>query len=153
MRDIDRDDKTEVAAKCPQCGNLMANMGLDFASPKKADLKKWEHIKSLYSVGVTFHSCGCTGPGYIPNTPDKLAAYFQDLLDAYQKQLTFWRERAEPTNEREIMRENSKHWDYIGQVPYESRMKEGAVSNAEAKSYWFGKIKVVEEKLVLLNKG
>ena len=63
-------------AKCPECGELTAHMGLDFESPKKDDLKKWEHLKSLYSVGITFHSCGCSGPGYIPNSKEKLIEYF-----------------------------------------------------------------------------
>jgi hypothetical protein len=76
--DISDDDKLiEVEAKCPQCGKLMADMGLDFASPKKDDTKEWNHIKDLYLVGITFHSCGCTGPGYIPKDKEKLITHFK----------------------------------------------------------------------------
>lgn len=28
LKDVDRDAQTSVDAKCPECGNLMANMGL-----------------------------------------------------------------------------------------------------------------------------
>ncbi|RZK57404.1 MAG: hypothetical protein EOO91_10235, partial [Pedobacter sp.] len=77
MADIQRGEGTKNEAKCPECGELTASMGLDFESLKKTDLKKWAHLKSLYSVGITFHSCGCTGPGYIPNTTEKLIAYFE----------------------------------------------------------------------------
>lgn len=150
--DINRDDKRGVEAKCPQCGELMANMGLDFESPKKNDIKQWNHTKSLYTVGITFHSCGCSGPGYIPNTNEKLVAYFQNLFQEYHRQLTFWRERIEPSSEAAMNKENSKHFDFIRQVPRQGKGKKEIVSNEEAKQYWFGKIKNIEEKLALIKK-
>ncbi len=127
MWDINRDDKRLVEAKCPQCGEMMANMGLDFASPKKDDIKKWEHLKRQYSVGITFHSCGCSGPGYIPNDDEMLISYFQKLLGEFNSQLTFWRERIEPANEKEIHRENSKSWDFLQKVPFVNSPKKGAI--------------------------
>lgn len=145
MRRGSQDEFTE--AKCPQCGELMANMGLDFASPKKDSIKEWNHIKNLYSVGLTFHSCGCTGPGYIPKDKNALIAYFEDMIVEYQKQLIFWRNRAEPSNEKEIQREESKNWDYISSVPHELRPKKGAITSEDAKKYWLGRIKDVEERL------
>src|SRR5690606_16670562 len=123
--DINRDDKREFAAKCPQCAELMANMGLDFASPKKNDMKAWDHLKTLYAVGITFHSCGCSGPGYIPNDKKALIAYFEGMKQEYLKQLKFWRERVEPTNKREIDKDMSENWEYINQVPGELRPKKG----------------------------
>jgi hypothetical protein len=147
MWDINKDDKRIVEAKCPQCGQLMANMGLDFQSPKKDDIKAWQHIKNLYSVDITFHSCGCTGPGYIPRTTDKLIEYFQEILTEYKSNLEFWRQRIEPSNQREIDRENSKHLSSIGKIPYDLMPKKGAISNEDAKNYWFGKIREVELKL------
>lgn len=56
MGDINRDDKRIFDA--PQYGTLVASMGLDFASPKMDNIKEWEHVKTLYSVGIAFHSCG-----------------------------------------------------------------------------------------------
>lgn len=150
--DINRDDKTtNVEAKCPQCGIMMADMGLDFASPKKDDVKKWKHIQSLYSVGIAFHSCGCTGPGYIPNSAEDLFAYFNEKIACYNNELIFWRSRTEPTNEKEIQRERSKHWSNIGKIPAETKSQKGPVLNEDAKRYWIDKIKQVEQKLELLN--
>jgi hypothetical protein len=80
LNDVDRDETESVAAKCPECGQLMADMGLDFESPKKKDVKAWEHLKTLYAVGITFHSCGCSGPGYIPSSTEALVAYFTNIL-------------------------------------------------------------------------
>lgn len=151
MRDINKDDKRTVDAKCPQCGHLMADMGLDFESPKQKDVKAWEHIKNLYSVGITFHSCGCTGPGYIPNTSERLAQYFKDLLKEYQLNLVFWRQRIEPTNEKEIQREKSKHFDFVRKIPRDLKNKRGVISNEEAKNFWFNRIKEVESKLAALS--
>lgn len=154
MWDINGDDKREtLEAKCPQCGELMANMGLDFASPKKGDIKQWEHLKRLYSVDITFHSCGCTGPGYVPNTKESLILHFQEILNYYHAQLQFWRQRTEPENDRAIQRENSKYWQFIGLVPSSLKPKKGAVSNEDAKQFWFGRIKEIEQKLDVLLRG
>ena len=95
----------------------MADMGMDFEAPKKSEIKKWEHLILLYSVGITFHSCGCSGPGYIPNTTERLITHFQELKNEYQSQLIFWRQRKEPTNEKEADRDISKNWTFISQVP------------------------------------
>jgi len=73
----------ESSAKCPECGSIMADMGLDFESPKKKDVKAWKHIALLYDVGITYHSCGCSGPGYIPKEKDSLIAFFQEKIDCY----------------------------------------------------------------------
>lgn len=150
MRDINHDAKDSFEAKCPQCSALMANMGLDFESPKKDNIKEWEHVKDLYSVGITFHSCGCSGPGYIPKNKEKLIQYFEGIVQEYQKQLVFWRARIEPTTDREIQRENSKHWESISRVPFEQRPKKGAITNEDAKNYWLERIKVAEQKLKMI---
>lgn len=145
--DIDRDKNETQAAKCPQCGGWMADMGLDFVSPKMNDIKQWRHLKDLYKVGITFLSCGCEGPGYVPNDKESLILHLQATLKAYHLQLDFWRNRVEPITESEVQRESNKHWNFIGQVPSELRPKKGAVSNEEAKTYWFSRIKEVEVKL------
>lgn len=59
-------------AKCPQCKTLMADMGLDFKSPKKDNIKSWDHVSLLFEIGITFHSCGCSGPDYIPKNKETL---------------------------------------------------------------------------------
>jgi hypothetical protein len=152
--DLGRQDKSpEKEAKCPNCGLLMADMGLDFEAPKKDNVKDWAHIKTLYSVGITFHSCGCTGPGYIPNSKDRLISYFEEVRQEYERNLDFWRQREEPTDRPGIDRDNSKNWRYISRVPYELRSSrgKGTVTNEEAKQYWIGRLKEIDHKIAHLN--
>ena len=137
-------------AKCPDCGSLMANMGKDFEAPKKGSLKEWAHIERLYSVGITFHSCGCSGPGYIPNTADKLIAYLEGVKDDYNHNLAFWRQREEPTNKSEVDRDKSLNWKYISQVPTAIRPKKGAVGKEDPINYWIKRITEVEQKLAII---
>ena len=125
-------------------------MGLDFESPKKHDIKQWKHIQNLYKVGITFHSCGCSGPGYIPQDIQTLVAYFEEILKEYHKQLVFWRNRIEPTTNSAIQIEKSKHWTTISQVPLEFRAKAGVITNEEAIRYWLNRIKEVEQKLEII---
>jgi DNA-directed RNA polymerase subunit RPC12/RpoP len=152
MSDISRGEESKIVAKCPECGSLMANMGKDFESPKKKDAKGWEHIKSLYSVGITFHSCGCTGPGYIPNTKEAIAHYFEELINDYHLQVNFWRQRKEPIDKREIESDRSKHWNYIHQFPSAFRSKPAEILNQEAIAFWMAKIREVENKLITIKK-
>ncbi len=145
MWDINRDDKRSVEAKCPQCGQLMANMGLDFASPKKDNIREWTHIKNLYSVGITFHSCGCSGPGYIPNSTEKLKEYFEDIKVSYLKKLDFWRNRDEPTTKKEKEEDTNRNWFELSRVS--EKYKKDIVKNQDGINYWLDKIKQVELKL------
>jgi hypothetical protein len=86
-------------ARCPQCGLLMADMGLDFAPPKTDDERAWAAAAMLYDVGETFHSCGCGGPGYRPRDPKKLVAFFAERRSEYERHLSGWL-RAEPSPAR-----------------------------------------------------
>jgi len=138
------DHNKETDAKCPECGKLMANMGLDFEAPKKDDIKAWRHIRRLYSVGITYHSCGCTGPGYIPNDKEALIQYFEGIKRNYESQLDFWRSRVEPANSRELQREESKHWTQITSIPRELRAKKQPVKSSDAINYWIGRIREIE---------
>lgn len=148
MVDVKKGETSVFEAKCPQCGEFMANMGLDFESPKKDDVKKWEHIKSLFSVGITFHSCGCSGPGYIPNSKEKLVEYFEGIKKRYLENMGFWRTRIEPTNKQERERDLNKNWHKLSSIS--SNYKKEIVTNQEGLDYWHGKIKQVEEKLNLI---
>lgn len=148
MSDIERGEKSVQEAKCPECGELMANMGLDFESPKKDDVKKWEHIKSLYSVGIAFHSCGCSGPGYIPNSKEKLIEYFENLRDTYLKNINFWRSRTEPTNKQEREKDYQKNWHELGKVS--SNSKKEIVKNQEGITFWLNRVQEIESKISLI---
>ncbi|WP_264553082.1 hypothetical protein [Flavobacterium sp. N2038] len=143
--DIKDGAELNYEAKCPECGELTANMGLDFESPKKDDVKKWEHIKNLYAVGITFHSCGCSGPGYIPNSKEKLIEYFEGLKETYLKNMDFWRTRIEPSNNRERDRDWTKNGIELASVG--SRYGKEIVKNQDGINYWHKKITEVETKL------
>lgn len=154
LRDLNgQREEQMVEAKCPQCGELMANMGLDFEAPKQKDQKQWEHIRDLYTVGITYHSCGCYGPGYIPKSSESLISYFQETLKRYQVNLEFYRKRIEPKTEKEHVRDEAKNWNEITKIPYERRPEKGSISNQAAKDYWIERIQELEGKLeYLLNK-
>ncbi len=64
-------------ARCPQCGVLMADMGWDFKPPKSKNIKAWSVLEGLWSIGETFHSCGCGGPGYRPREPRAYRAFLE----------------------------------------------------------------------------
>lgn len=57
-----------VEVKCPQCGEPMADMGLDFKPPRQRDLRQWRKVELLLQHGYDYRSCGCGGPGYRPRT-------------------------------------------------------------------------------------
>jgi DNA-directed RNA polymerase subunit RPC12/RpoP len=59
---------TPESVKCPQCGNPMSSMGLDFQAPKQRDVRQWKKVHLLFLNGYAYHSCGCGGPGYRPRT-------------------------------------------------------------------------------------
>ncbi len=153
MKDINRDNPGHKEAVCPQCGSLTANMGLDFEAPPHKAIKKWEHMKTLYTVGITFHSCGCYGPGYIPESREALLLYFKNILNNYLRHLAFWRRRAEPLTLPEIQREHSEYWHYISEVPgYTNKRKNKTIKSTDAAAYWIERIQQVEGKLKLLEK-
>jgi hypothetical protein len=68
-----------VAPTCPRCRAKMVHLGRDFHAPRRADTNQWRKVAVLYAAGITFDSCGCTGPGYRPRT---LADAKADLRDA-----------------------------------------------------------------------
>ncbi|WP_343663870.1 hypothetical protein [Chryseobacterium mucoviscidosis] len=69
--------------KCPEYSSLMADLGLDFKAPKKSTAKEWKIVESLYRIGKVFHSCGCEGPGYIPQNLKDYEEYLMDRLEMY----------------------------------------------------------------------
>jgi hypothetical protein len=69
-----------VPAPCPECGEPMANMGLDFKPPRQTAKAHWEVVEFLFRNGVGYHSCGCSGPGYRPSTWSEVEAF----LEAHQ---------------------------------------------------------------------
>lgn len=73
--------------KCPECHQLMSNLGLDFKAPPQNKRKEWEIIRGLYVSGKMFLSCGCDGPGLIPKNKSDYVAYLEKRKSEYQKRL------------------------------------------------------------------
>lgn len=73
--------------KCPECSNVMADLGKDFKAPKKTAVKEWKIIESLFKTGKCFHTCGCDGIGYIPKNPNDYEMYLKNILQSYQESL------------------------------------------------------------------
>jgi hypothetical protein len=53
---------------CPRCRTPMINAGFDLAVPRRRDKSAWEALEATLRAGLTFHSCGCGGPGYRPRS-------------------------------------------------------------------------------------
>jgi len=66
---------------CPDCFQPMADMGLDFKAPPKADTEAWAVLRALYEHGFTFHSCGCwvgfTPPRTLREVPEWIERHRQ----------------------------------------------------------------------------
>ncbi|MEN7547220.1 hypothetical protein AAG747_04830 [Rapidithrix thailandica] len=154
--DIDRDaafDKKwePTIAKCPDCGEMMADMGLDFKSPPKKERKAWEHLQNLYEAGITFHSCGCSGPGYIPKDREQLLAYLEKKRTEYFENLKFWNNCK---SQKEVEFKKQKGWENVWKffydVPKEAQTgtrKKQKVDVDKALGFWTAKIRDVNRKI------
>jgi hypothetical protein len=92
-RDVGHHGPSQPAV-CPECAGPVANMGLDFKAPPQDDRKRWQLAEELWTIGETFHSCGCSGPGYRPRD---LPAYREFLVERrreYHGTLRHWIEQA-----------------------------------------------------------
>lgn len=58
-------------------------MGLDFSAPKKKDKEHWKVVEILHQKGITFHSCGCSGPGYRPTKLRELPEFLSNYVPRY----------------------------------------------------------------------
>jgi hypothetical protein len=145
--DVEGTTDFTIAAKCPQCGNLMADMGLDFESPQMNDLKAWKYIETLFIVGITFHSCGCAGPGYIPRTQENLLKYLERKKADFISNLQFWLRRIEPTGKKEFARDQKINYLPHSGIPQKLKGKKGRISNDEAIEFRNQKIKDIDHKI------
>lgn len=135
------EQQERIAATCPACGELMADMGLDFAAPAKTDRKAWQHLRTLYAVGITFHSCGCGGQGYVPATTEALAAYLAARQADYVQELQFWLNRPAPATEAE----RQQNLTHNRGLPMSKR---GYVDPAAAVAYWQQRVQAVTAQLL-----
>lgn len=140
-------EKESKEATCPECGLPLADMGLDFKSPPKDDIKAWTHMASLYTVGVTFHSCGCSGPGYIPKDKETLREHLEETKKKYIIQLREWINYLEPESKKE--RDLRRQKGDILYPPFQlTKMgKRKNIPKEEIIDYWTNKIESIEENI------
>ena len=157
LRDINRsqaDSLEKVPAKCPECSELMADMGMDFKAPKKTDLQAWKHLKNLFQVGIAFHSCGCTGPGYVPRDNAELIAHFEEIKQNYLENQRFWARRGkDPIGESEVAKDRHKNFGFLYSIPKKLRggtRKAPQYDALQAQIYWSDRVKEVEEKIAFI---
>ncbi|MGI4869963.1 MAG: hypothetical protein ACRYFX_02160 [Janthinobacterium lividum] len=131
-------------AKCPDCGGLTASMGLDFATPPKTDRKAWEHLRSLYAVGIAFHSCGCGGPGLVPATPEALVAHLETQLQGYVTQLRYWLTRPQPVTKAEFERDKQQNWSRNWGL---AKDEKGRIDAPAALAHWQQRVQELEDYL------
>lgn len=147
MNDIKRNNQSTTENPiCPQCRGLLADMGFDFKSPSKSDLKAWQHLTDLYVVGITFHSCGCTGPGYIPKDKVSLLQHLNKTKEHYIEQLRLWINYIEPKTKKE--KELRKQKNDILYPPFiltERGTKK--VEKTEVIAYWSQKIEDLDKNI------
>jgi hypothetical protein len=153
--DINRDlaykePEKRKPSKCPECSALMANMGLDFESPKKNDIKAWTHVQDLYKSGITYHSCGCSGPGYIPKDKTQLIAFLNEKRDHYIAQQHFWANWITPQKGPENQSYFAKNNSYINNMPYSfitGTKHNKTVNKDRAIIYWVERVKEITTKI------
>jgi hypothetical protein len=108
-------------------------------------------FEELFTVGVTFHSCGCVGPGYIPGTDAELLTFLIEKRAKYVENLRFWLTRKEATTKKEIVREIKETRSYSVQISFQSRPKKEYISPPTAIKYWNERLADLEVKIQYLN--
>jgi hypothetical protein len=73
--------------KCPECGELMADLGLDFKPPRQRDAKAWATLHGMYRIGHEWHTCGCNGPGWVPKSNSQFHEYLKSRKATYKQNL------------------------------------------------------------------
>lgn len=107
----------ELIGKCSQCGGQMADLGLDFKAPRTADKRAWRAIESTYRLGHAWHTCGCSGPGFIPNSPREYRVYLQERLTTFQRRVESIKRQDSDRNQQ---LEAEAYWrDRIGRIESE----------------------------------
>jgi hypothetical protein len=98
-----------AAFNCPQCNAPMADLGRDFKAPRASDRKAWKQISRVYTLGHAFHTCGCTGPGFIPNTPREYQEYLERQRAEYARMRDYYSDAdcPAPATEAKAARQ---HW-------------------------------------------
>jgi len=108
----------QAVRHCPECRSPMISMGLDFKPPPQADAKAWRLLQGMYRAGHEFRTCGCMGPGFIPQTTADYRTYLELRQREYRQQLAYAQQSTELTPDRK--RETYDYWaDRVARVDCE----------------------------------
>lgn len=103
---------------CPQCGQPMENMGMDFRVPRQKDTEQWAKVERLAGRGVRFWPEGDGGPGPRPARLRDVEAFLgeQQPKSEAERLLTrhSQRSRASAVPEgRLLTREVGGQWEHV----------------------------------------
>lgn len=113
LGDITRAKIESKPFHCPECRSLMANVGLDCEIPKKSNTQQWKVLESLYEIGITYHSCGCGGPGYMPKELDELKSFLLNMKTVYSNHYkSSLSKDGLKTVQKSERTESLKHWSF-----------------------------------------
>jgi hypothetical protein len=98
----------DAVHNCPECGEPMADMGLDFKPPRQEDVRAWRALEGLLRVGHVFRTCGCDGPGFIPRTTGQYREYLEDRMRLYAEHLRTTQQSIDLCAERK--HESAEYW-------------------------------------------
>jgi hypothetical protein len=113
-----QDEYGSATRTCPECQSPMIDMGLDFKPPRQTDEKAWRLLHGMYRAGHEFHTCGCMGPGFIPQSTADYRQYLQSRQRGFSKQLEFAQKSVQLCAERK--KETCDYWaDRIARIDAE----------------------------------
>ncbi|WP_395142485.1 hypothetical protein [Armatimonas sp.] len=72
----ERLDET-IAPLCPDCHQPLTDMGKDFKAPRRNATAQWAKAEALVKNRVRFSSCGCGGPGPMPQRLNEVEAFVE----------------------------------------------------------------------------
>jgi hypothetical protein len=80
-------DYRKLISRCPQCKRTMVDLGLDFKPPSITAVRSWKRLRTMYTLGHAWHTCGCNGPGFIPTDATSYAEYLDARARTFAKNI------------------------------------------------------------------
>lgn len=122
-----RREHRELVSRCPQCGAVMADLGLDFKPPRVSAIRSWARLRSMYELGHAWHTCGCNGPGFIPTDATAYAEYLATRARVFAARMR----RAERRSgvDTATRAAEARYWsELLAQVQNERKRRRGAIT-------------------------
>ena len=94
-----------IAPLCPDCHQLLTDMGKDFKAPRRDATKQWAKAEALIKNGIRFSSCGCGGPGPMPQRLNEVEAFVEARAQSATEQVAEQARQERQRRKRERMLE------------------------------------------------